>query len=116
MPIYEYLCSSCGYEFEEVQRFSDPSFDECPSCNNITAERKVSVSSFHLKGGGWFKDGYSNKETKDDKSVKSDKEKVPSKNSSEPKSETSSGDHSNTKKKESVSNKKSSSSKNEKAA
>ena len=80
MPIYEYRCNSCGYEFEEVQRFSDPSFDKCPSCGLITAERKVSISSFHLKGGGWFKDGYSNKESKDDKPVKSDKEKESSKN------------------------------------
>ena len=59
MPIYEYLCKSCGYEFEEVQKFSDPSLEECPDCGKNNAERQVSMSSFHLKGGGWYKDGYS---------------------------------------------------------
>ncbi|MDP7621057.1 MAG: zinc ribbon domain-containing protein, partial [SAR324 cluster bacterium] len=24
MPIYEYLCASCGYQFEEVQKFNEP--------------------------------------------------------------------------------------------
>jgi len=71
MPIYEYLCSSCGYEFEEVQKFSDPSLDECPDCGKNSAERQVSMSSFHLKGGGWYKDGYSNKVTEKQKTEKS---------------------------------------------
>ena len=59
MPIYEYLCSSCGYQFEEVQKFSEPSLEECPDCGKNSAQRQVSMSSFHLKGGGWYKDGYS---------------------------------------------------------
>tara|TARA_B100001750_G_scaffold58428_1_gene46231 strand:+ start:644 stop:1000 length:357 start_codon:yes stop_codon:yes gene_type:complete len=59
MPIYEYLCTSCGYQFEEVQKFSEPSLEECPDCGKSSAQRQVSMSSFHLKGGGWYKDGYS---------------------------------------------------------
>ena len=33
---------------------------ECPVCNN-TAKRIISLSSFELKGGGWYKDGYGSK-------------------------------------------------------
>ena len=118
MPIYEYLCRSCGFEFEEVQKFSDPSFDECPSCGESSAERKVSMSSFHLKGGGWFKDGYSNKEAENEKSLKSDKEKTITKKEGDSKSEApvSQGNQAKAEKKESVSNKNSSSSSKEKAA
>ena len=60
MPIYEYICKSCEHEFEEVQKFSETSLEKCPDCAQNTAERQVSMSSFHLKGGGWYKDGYSN--------------------------------------------------------
>ena len=82
MPIYEYRCISCGYEFEEVQKFSDPSFEECPDCGEKSAEKQVSMSSFHLKGGGWYKDGYSTKKNeseKPEKPEKSEKEKDNSK-------------------------------------
>ena len=75
MPIYEYLCTSCRHEFEEVQKFSDPSLEECPDCSKNSAERQVSVSSFHLKGGGWYKDGYSSNGIETEKTEKSLKEK-----------------------------------------
>ena len=59
MPIYEYVCKSCGHEFEEMQRFSDAPLEQCPSCKEESSlQRKVSKSAFHLKGGGWYKDGY----------------------------------------------------------
>ena len=61
MPIYEYGCQQCGYDFEEMQKFTDPPLEHCPECGNLTAQRKVSVSAFHLKGGGWYKDGYGSK-------------------------------------------------------
>tara|TARA_Y100001970_G_C13950272_1_gene707890 strand:- start:219 stop:572 length:354 start_codon:yes stop_codon:yes gene_type:complete len=117
MPIYEYRCISCGFEFEEVQKFSDPSLDKCPSCGKNSAERKVSISSFHLKGGGWYKDGYSNKDSENGNLAKSEKEKNSSKNSGDSDSGSSVSDASKpkTEKKESVPNKKSSSKK-EKAA
>ena len=76
MPIYEYLCASCGYQFEEVQKFNEPPLDECPDCGNNSARRQVSISTFHLKGGGWFKDGYSGKSNESEKTEKSGNEKA----------------------------------------
>ena len=114
MPIYEYLCKSCGYEFEEVQKFSDPSLEECPDCGKNNAERQVSMSSFHLKGGGWYKDGYSNKNSD---SEKSDKDKSSSQTKEASTSEKSSTEKlSKTEKKESTSNKNLKNNSKEKAA
>jgi len=75
MPIYEYLCNECNYEFEELQKFNDPLVKICPTCGENSVERKVSASAFHLKGGGWYKDGYS---SNPDVSSENDS-KVPSK-------------------------------------
>ncbi len=75
MPIYEYLCASCGFQFEEVQKFSDKPLEECPNCGKKSASRQVSMSAFHLKGGGWYKDGYQGKNTESEKTEKSGKEK-----------------------------------------
>ena len=68
MPIYEYGCQQCGHDFEEMQKFSDPPVERCPECGSLEAQRKVSVSAFHLKGGGWYKDGYGSKSTEEAKS------------------------------------------------
>ena len=62
MPIYEYKCEDCGYEFEEMLHFSerdDPLNTPCsfPTCGG-KVHLKMSLGSFHLKGGGWYKDGY----------------------------------------------------------
>ena len=76
MPIYEYLCASCGYQFEEVQKFNEPPLEECPNCGKNSARRQVSMSAFHLKGGGWYKDGYSGKSNESEKTEKSGKEKT----------------------------------------
>ena len=72
MPIYEYGCQQCGYDFEEMQKFSDPPIESCPECGSLEAKRKVSVSAFHLKGGGWYKDGYGVKDEDDSKSKSDD--------------------------------------------
>jgi putative FmdB family regulatory protein len=63
MPIYEYDCPTCGH-FELIQRVSEEMGIECPTCaeagrKQIAARTPVSVSSFHLKGGGWYKTDYS---------------------------------------------------------
>lgn len=58
MPIYEYHCLDCQKEHEIIQRFSDPPLAICPACGG-KLEKKLSLSSFQLKGGGWYKEGYS---------------------------------------------------------
>ena len=59
MPIYEYACPDCGEVTEKLRKVSereDPV--SCSKCGGAT-KKKVSESSFQLKGGGWYKDGYS---------------------------------------------------------
>jgi putative FmdB family regulatory protein len=55
MPLYEYSCPKCG-DFEVLQRVSTPPLKK-HDCGR-TVHRKVSLSSFQLKGGGWYKDLY----------------------------------------------------------
>ncbi|MBM3301538.1 MAG: zinc ribbon domain-containing protein [Deltaproteobacteria bacterium] len=57
MPIYEYRCESCGKEFEEWQKFSDPPVDRCGDCGG-KARRLISQSTFVLKGTGWYVTDY----------------------------------------------------------
>lgn len=59
MPIYEYECQACGHTFEEWQKMSDKPIRVCPKCKARKVEKLISQTSFHLKGGGWYKDLYS---------------------------------------------------------
>ncbi len=44
MPIHEYVCTSCGHEFEELLRStSDKELESCPVCHDRTLSRKLSV-------------------------------------------------------------------------
>jgi len=58
MPVYEYECDSCGKVFEVQQRMADAPLTDCPECDG-TVKKVMSMSSFQLKGGGWYADGYS---------------------------------------------------------
>ena len=60
MPIYEYMCHTCGKEFEAIQKFSDEPLTSCTCGKAGRVERKLSLSAFQLKGGGWYKDLYGN--------------------------------------------------------
>jgi putative FmdB family regulatory protein len=62
MPIYEYRCRSCGAEFEEWQKITDPAVQTCRSCGG-TASRLISQSSFVLKGTGWYVTDYARKDS-----------------------------------------------------
>ena len=57
MPLYEYRCERCSNEFEVLVRRSDTAIC-CPSCGSNEASKKVSRSSFHLKGTGWYASEY----------------------------------------------------------
>ena len=54
MPIYEYLCSSCGFQKEYLQKISDPLKSVCPECNKVTFGKMLTAAGFQLKGGGWY--------------------------------------------------------------
>lgn len=74
MPLYEYGCSDCGYHFEIMQKMSDPDPSSCPECKGSNVSKLMSAGAFHLKGGGWYSDGYS----KEKKSASCDAVKTPS--------------------------------------
>jgi len=57
MPIYEFVCESCGRIVERLQKVSDPPPNECPECGGKMA-KIMSRNSFQLKGGGWYRDLY----------------------------------------------------------
>jgi len=59
MPIYEYVCMKCGKEFEAIQKFSDPPLTACQCSKEGRVQRKLSLTAFHLHGGGWYNEGYS---------------------------------------------------------
>lgn len=59
MPVYEYACAACSHQFEEWQKMSDPPIRSCPKCRAKKVEKLISLTSFSLKGGGWYKDLYS---------------------------------------------------------
>jgi len=83
MPIYEYKCENCGHEFEEMLHFSErdiPLNTPCsfPTCGG-KVHLKMSLGSFHLKGSGWYKDGYGKgkQESKKEEPVVKPTEKKP---------------------------------------
>jgi putative FmdB family regulatory protein len=58
MPIYEYACPKCDSEFEVEQRITEDPLKTCPKCRSRRIKRLISQTSFALKGGGWYADGY----------------------------------------------------------
>ena len=58
MPIYEYQCDNCQQVTEAWQSLSEAPLSTCQSCAG-PLRKLISMSSFHLKGGGWYADGYS---------------------------------------------------------
>lgn len=58
MPVYEYECLSCQEITELWQGLADAQLTTCPACQG-PVKKIISMSSFALKGSGWFADGYS---------------------------------------------------------
>ena len=63
MPLYDFKCEKCDY-IEEVLTSSTGSSEiilTSPECEEEAMKRLVGLSSFQLKAGGWYKDGYTKK-------------------------------------------------------
>lgn len=59
MPLYEYKCRTCGKEYEEEKSITDTLTPACAACHSTDTYRLISKTSFVLRGGGWYRDGYS---------------------------------------------------------
>ena len=60
MPIYEYRCSSCGFQKEYLRKLSDPVLTDCPECGKQTFCKMLSAAGFQLKGSGWYATDFKN--------------------------------------------------------
>lgn len=57
MPLYEYLCESCGRTFEAIQSHSEAPFTTCDRCGG-TLKKLLSPPAFQFKGSGWYVSDY----------------------------------------------------------
>lgn len=57
MAIYEYQCPEC----KEITELWSDLIEEEPQCKKCETKlvKVISQTSFHLKGSGWARDGYS---------------------------------------------------------
>jgi len=59
MAVYDYVCPKCGLVSEINKPMAEYDRVEwCQRCDH-PMKRKFSANPFVLKGGGWYKDGYS---------------------------------------------------------
>jgi putative FmdB family regulatory protein len=54
MPIYPYLCGSCGHHQDVLQKMSAAALTTCPECHAETFSKQLSAPAFQLKGSGWY--------------------------------------------------------------
>jgi putative FmdB family regulatory protein len=71
MPIYEYKCKKCGKQFEAFQGITEPDLKTCKFCKG-KVHKMMSLSSFSLKGSGWYATDYAGKKTPATKTAKTE--------------------------------------------
>ena len=60
MPIYEYVCTSCGDHFDVIQRLSDQPLTECKLCKG-KIRKVLGAPALQFKGTGWYITDYAGK-------------------------------------------------------
>ncbi|MBN2397248.1 MAG: zinc ribbon domain-containing protein [Deltaproteobacteria bacterium] len=76
MPIYEYQCRKCGRKFEVFQGIADKEITTCTFCDG-SVDKLISLSSFHLKGSGWYVTDYGGKKPSASETPKGDSPSSP---------------------------------------
>ena len=61
MPIYDFLCSSCGFKDELMRKSSEASTIICPECKLELFSKMLSAPSFQLSGSGWYATDFKDK-------------------------------------------------------
>ena len=54
MPIYDYVCESCGHVMEIVHGIHAQGPTECPECGGTLA-KVFAPPTIHFRGSGWAK-------------------------------------------------------------
>ena len=54
MPIYDYVCSSCGHRFEVFRGLNESGPHQCPLCEGPVS-RAFAPPTILFKGSGWAK-------------------------------------------------------------
>ncbi|MCD6486857.1 MAG: zinc ribbon domain-containing protein [Syntrophobacterales bacterium] len=83
MPIYEYKCRKCNKKFEVFQGIADNEIKTCKFCEG-PVDKLISLSSFHLKGSGWYVTDYGGKKPSAGETPKDDSSSTPAKTSVAP--------------------------------
>jgi putative FmdB family regulatory protein len=94
MPMYEYQCDACGARFEQIQKFSDPPVEVCPTCGERKVRKLLSSPAIQFKGSGWYITDYARAKESSKESKESGESK---KESKEPKESGESKESSKTK-------------------
>ncbi|MHC4105398.1 MAG: FmdB family zinc ribbon protein [Planctomycetota bacterium] len=59
MPTYDYICESCGYEFEQFQTITAKSMRTCPKCGKKGLKRLIGTGAGVIfKGSGFYQTDY----------------------------------------------------------
>lgn len=55
MPLYDYRCQECGYDFEIKQSFHDDPITDCPNClAEQSVVRVIGPAGVVFKGSGFY--------------------------------------------------------------
>jgi putative FmdB family regulatory protein len=55
MPIYDYICQSCGHVMEVVHGVYAAGPERCESCGSENVRKALSAPAIVFKGSGWAK-------------------------------------------------------------
>jgi putative FmdB family regulatory protein len=59
MPTYDYICDSCGHEYEVFESIMAKPRTDCPECKETTLRRKIGPGAAILfKGSGFYQTDY----------------------------------------------------------
>lgn len=60
MPTYDYVCETCGHEFEAFQSMKDPKLTDCPQegCDGSVRRLLGTGAGVIFKGSGFYETDY----------------------------------------------------------
>lgn len=59
MPNYDYVCETCGHEWELFQSMNDSPAKSCPKCKKRKARRQIGLGAgIIFKGSGFYETDY----------------------------------------------------------